>query len=376
MKKVIQLRANLGGRSQIWRAFLDGNQAHIVWGVENGKELESTRTVHQGKQGRSAPEQLESEVVAIARKKIRTRGYELLQDDTGLLVQQSSEVPLPMLARPWDELKCAQIMGSDQLLYIQPKLDGLRCIADLKTGQLWSRAHKRFECGGHIEEAVRAAGKALGNIESDFRFLDGELYRHGWGFQKITSVARRTTKNAHSDQTQLQLHVFDVCAAQSTFKDRFNWLTSVLDSSQDSLVMCETRSLQAGKLDVQEQLEHYESQGYEGIMVRTNQPGYQAGQRSKGLWKVKSFLQEEFKVVSFLKHRELDILGSVRLQDSTGRNFSAAPAKTLEVKSELWENRERYQDGLWCATVKFDSYTKDGVPRFPVLCGLRHLHDT
>ena len=57
---------------------------------------------------------------------------------------------------------------------------------DLSTGLMYSRNRNRVLGLEHIEKEFQHVG-----VSSSMRFLDGELYKQGMGFQTITSIARR-----------------------------------------------------------------------------------------------------------------------------------------------------------------------------------------
>lgn len=56
----------------------------------------------------------------------------------------------------------------------------MRCIADVKTGKLWSRKRKQILGLPHIEKAVRDLGPVA--LKHGVEWLDGELYVHGLTF--------------------------------------------------------------------------------------------------------------------------------------------------------------------------------------------------
>jgi ATP-dependent DNA ligase len=75
-------------------------------------------------------------------------------------------------------------------LYVQPKLDGIRCLVYEKDGQtvFQSRNHTFFQDFPHI--------RAIPGL-----ILDGELYRHGLDFYIFPRLYDQKNFLAHLDQT-------------------------------------------------------------------------------------------------------------------------------------------------------------------------------
>lgn len=386
---------------QEWRVDLFGNMARVTWGQFEGKTQTITRTVRRGKQGRTIEEQLQFEMASLARKKVMRAGYDVVHTDYvvkhvrnagGKNACEKTENKeeeeegvldkpfLPMLATTVDPTE-----SFDKDVFVQPKLDGLRCLADLQTGRLWSRSRKLYTSLDHISKQVRNAGESEVGLElraQGCRFLDGELFSEQHDFQMITSIARRMKSNAHIDVAKLKLYVFDAMWGMDlSFARRWDALNKLIVPSQDkpekqALILCPTIRKAGADVKLQQELDEHIARGFEGVMFRIADEGvYRFGARSAELMKCKAFLQEEFSVQKLVKHRELDTLGAVELTGPNGIVFNASPAVSAESKHDIWLNRDAYETGQWRATVKFHQYSRDGIPRFPVLVGFRHLED-
>lgn len=355
----------MNGGISLWRIVKRNNKICVEWGKENGKMQQVEKTVLEGKQGRNLEEQVDFEIASLVKQKKTKHGYVEMD------AIETESVPLPMLAQPWSSNSETKFDGNK--VFLQPKLDGLRCIADIYTGVLYSRSRKPFTSLGHISSELLKL-----NNQDKVRYLDGEVYLHGMDFQTITSQARRSKP---LQDPVLQLHVFDCLHNSLNFESRLSIVNSLFDDRQPRFVkQCETKLVER-EVDLSGEMHEYIARGYEGVMIRLStdniDSGYQSGVRSKSLYKLKDFDQEEFQVLGFQKHAELDTLGSVLLQLGPGVNktFAATPASTALLKSDLWRNRDLYASGEYLATVKFQGLSKDMVPRFPVLIGMRHRDD-
>ena len=92
-----------------------------------------------------------------------------------------TETIKPMLAHKYNPEK------ADYPAYIQPKLDGVRCIFT-KDGA-YSRTGNEFKNVDHIKKDLKVVFNRYPNL-----ILDGELYNHGLkdDFEKIISLVRKT----------------------------------------------------------------------------------------------------------------------------------------------------------------------------------------
>ncbi len=99
---------------------------------------------------------------------------------------------------------------ADYPAFIQPKLDGVRCLFTAKGA--FSRAGNQFMNVDHIEQALKPFF-----AKNPTAVLDGELYNHGLkdDFEKIISLVRKKkpTDVDKAEAAQLvQYHMYDVAS--------------------------------------------------------------------------------------------------------------------------------------------------------------------
>jgi len=227
-------------------------------------------------------------------------------------------------------------------VYVQPKLDGIRCLVYEKDGQtvFQSRNHTFFQPFPHIKHVEGLV-------------LDGELYNHTLEFQEITSMVR---KKNHPDLGKLEYHVYDILG-EGTFEERLKMIQSVpgvvLRNPVETKLVWSEKEVEAYHASCVER-------GYEGIMIRML-GGLYRQTRSKDLLKYKHFKTEEFKVVGHTVGKE----GIPVFECSAGsKTFGVMMKSSLEEKQAMLLKVESFY-GKWL-TVKYQELSKDGVPRFPV----------
>lgn len=378
------------------------------YGMTGGKLTRSERTAPaKGLQGRTAREQGEQEALAQARKKLRagyvsgTSGEPSTAGGTsgtadgagtpGASGKKSGgcgdggnqEVPLPMLAVDWHKVRRPAAFADDGA-YAQPKLDGIRALANTRTGKLYSRTGKLLEGLSHIEAALLAAAEVA---PPPAEWLDGEVYRHGMDFQDIVGAARR--KNGDDRSQKLQLHVFDTVRPDLGFEARIEALNrwtagfAALSPRHEGIIMqVHTEPVPAAPLEefqerVAALVARFEAEGYEGVILRRDAP-YEPGKRSLTLAKAKNFQDAEFRVLRLTKRERqvgAPLAATVVAETESGTQFEATLGGTEAQRREMWRDRERYRTDGYQVTVRFQELTAAGVPRFPTVVGFRHPDD-
>lgn len=320
--------------------FLDGaiqiDTKNIVAGKNIGKANETT-----------VWDQAISEAQSTYNKQIDKRYRPSIEE----IPEGTDDYFLPMLAQKYSQHSAKITFPA----YGQPKLDGIRAISDGE--ELWSRAGKPLTVPTHIIEQL-----------PDFisNYSDGELYVHGWTFQRVTAAV----KKMREDTLLLQYHVYDRPDPELSFEERFvNW-TPV---NTENIIKVETVLL-----NNETELEVYEAdcvaRGYEGAIVRNAAGLYEYGHRSYDLQKIKRFQDAEFKIIDTTDGVGRDKNAIIfRCETEKGLVFDVRPAVSYELRYKMWEKRDQYIGKL--LTVKFFEYTEDGIPRFPVGLHLREEWD-
>lgn len=354
------------GAIQIWRKERLGNRYRTVSGQINGAAVTSEWTTVEGKNvGRSnetTPEQQAiSEIESQYTKKLSQGGYHKNIKDVDTV-----KFFKPMLADKFDP---KYLPTDDTRVYVQPKLDGMRCIAT-KDG-LFSRQGKPILSVPHVVEALKP------HFDSDTDLiLDGELYSHDLNedFNQIMHLVKKlkpTAEHLAETKEKIQYHVYDMPSHPSGFGDRALAITD-LDLDKNAVVMVKTYLIPANgsiitELDKNNSV--FLSDGYEGMIVRIDDKPYE-NKRSRQLLKRKEFRDEEFTVVSITEGtgNRSGMAGRVTYKTAAGKSFDTNITGGFEYYKELLREADEYVGGQ--GTVKFFEYTPDGVPRFGVTVAL------
>lgn len=250
--------------------------------------------------------------------------------------------------------------------YIQPKLDGVRCISILKNGvcTLWSRTRKQITSCPHI----------VAEIENNFKqdvILDGELYNHSFkeNFEHIVHLVRQEEPDPQC--TDVEYHIYDL-VNEDPFDKRCLSITSKFASPFTKnfkyLRLVETNSV-VQEEDVIKFFEEFKSEGFEGAMLRNGESPY-VNKRSYDLLKVKEFEDAEFEICGIDEGRGKlsGHVGAFKCKDSQGNEFLAKMSGQTERLRDYFKDHSLWEGKR--LTVQFQGLTgKNKVPRFPV--GLR-----
>lgn len=261
-------------------------------------------------------------------------------------------------------------------LYMQPKFDGIRCVAILKNGEctLWSRTRKPIKSVPHIARAIEVTFKApeiarilkevFGNEDI---VLDGELYNHLYknDFEKIVSAVR---KDEPSEGSKLvEYHVYDIIA-KGSFEQRLIILDKFINftSNSDSPIKgVYTRPIQ-NEETVMSFFENSRKRGYEGAMLRNSNAPY-INKRSYDLQKLKEFHEDEFAIFGIEEGRGklAGCVGSFICLTKEKTQFSVKLEGDTEYLKQCFENHSLWQGKK--LTVVYQGYTvAEKKPRFPV----------
>lgn len=358
------------GRLQYWKVEVhpieDSFDRAIIrtqYGKEAGKEQQTGELISEGKNLGKVNEttpyaQAVSEAEARWTKQVERKGYVSDRNQVDVDLRPGAE---PMLAHRYDK----HPEKIDFPCYIQPKLDGHRCIAVYEDGkvELFSRQRKRITGLPHVEEAL--VNLMAGSPEKVI--FDGELYSHDYknNFEELTSHIRN--EEPKEGYQIVQYHIYDLVVSGLPFKERALKLLTNLGNSTDlvdSDVLKLVETLQCEESEVSNFFKQFRSQGYEGAILR-NFNGLYVGTRSYDLQKVKEFADDEFEIVGVEEGRgKMKGHAIFVCHTHEGKEFKAKMKGPMEKLMEYYQNSENYIGKK--VTVQFQEYTKDGIPRFPV----------
>ena len=254
-----------------------------------------------------------------------------------------------------------------QPVYMQPKLDGVRCIFT-KDGA-FSRTGKRFMNVKHIEEELQDLFK-----DKPWLILDGELYNHRLkdDFEKIISLVRKQkpTDEDRSEARRLtQYHVYDYVDGSSfDYKKRQDNLTCS-DMYCPSIHYTETiRVATPAMIKVLHQ--RFLDKGYEGSIIRLN--GEYEQKRSKNLLKVKDFSDSEAEITGFVegKGKRLGTIGKFIAVDSQGMQFGMPVMDKFKYLQDNFKEMQTWIGKI--ATFTYFEKTKRGSYRHPLFKAIRN----
>ena len=336
-----------------WSENTDGTYTLLTQhGQTNGKMITHSTVITCGKNIGKKNETTIFEQTKLEAKsawdKKRKQGYHTHNETPQIIIK-------PMLAITYKhDLKCFPY-------WVQPKLDGVRCLIYMKDGQIifQSRQNTLYEPFEHlIPELMTVFQQMPSNT-----VLDGELYTHGMGFDTLVSMVRRQ-KTKHPDIHKLCYTIYDFFTNDTMkYAERFAHLSKLSKLQMISIIPTHTVN---SKEDIDMWLNKYESDNYEGIMIRGN--GVYKDGRSNDLIKYKKFMDDEFQVIHH--HESKTNIPVFECKTSDGKLFSVMMAESMEHKKEKMENVSDYY-GQWL-TVKYQELSKDGIPRFPVGISFRN----
>lgn len=334
---------------QQWQVIVKDDHFYTEEGIKDGVITKSKPTYckpkNVGKSNESsAKEQAIKEAEAKIKKKMDSGYNEVLSKDKKFFE--------PMLA--------AKLEDNKDLLFtvrtfIQPKLDGLRCINQNNT--LKSRNGKSYVSCPHLYQ--------------NNTIYDGELYNHSLkdDFNKIVSLCKKqkpTIEELEESKNIVQMWIYDLPEIPGLFSERHEILKMCLDVEDNSgfklVSTYEVKSLE----EIEKYHEQFLEEGYEGSIIRLDLGPYE-NKRSKQLLKKKDWIDEEFKILEAIEG-EGNRTGTIGkfildLNDGTERTFESNVKGDFNYLRQVWKDRKKYIGKS--ATVKYFNRTPANKPRFP-----------
>ena len=258
-----------------------------------------------------------------------------------------------------------------QPVYIQPKLDGVRCL--FTADGAYSRNGKKFMNVRHIEMALKPLFDYQPNI-----VLDGELYNHKLknDFEKIISLVRKqkpSDEDRRNAQHLVQFHVYDFFdeLQYDYYETRMHKL-NVSDIYGACVKYVPTYRVHKHEEALNMHHDAFLADGYEGSILRLN--GLYKHGRSYDLMKFKDFSDAEATIVNYEegKGKRYGTLGKFIMQDDDGNIFGCPPGKGYnhtDLKHML-KNIHQYMGQR--ATFTYFQRTNAGSYRHPLFKCIRN----
>jgi len=303
--------------------------------------------------------------------------------------QQTSTMPIhdainvvakkyfPMLAQTFDpKSKTAKKNTIEFPCFVQPKLDGLRCVIyrDPATGEIrrQSRTGTYFDTMSHIAESLAPLFARFPNA-----ILDGELYTTKIPFEELAGLikTKKLTPNDMEKLCVIEYHIYDIVdetmpyhARHDSIKKMFAQVAASTGSSPHVLprYICLVPTIEAKMpADFKAEFGRFIEEGYEGVMLRNKTGMYRCNYRSHDLQKYKEFMEDEFKIIGFTQGEGRDKGTVIWICETKERKeFGVRPRGTMESRRELYKTGEKFVGKM--LTVIFQELTEEGKPRFPV----------
>lgn len=276
---------------------------------------------------------------------------------------------LPMLAQKYKERAKHLVWPA----YIQPKLNGVRCLVERKGDKInfWSRKAKLYKNFNlYMEQEFLSFMK-------DGEILDGEMYNHGdMSFQELMSLIKdEKTPDLKMLKAYVQFHCYDHPDTSLGFKDRYIKWCGGVPNGLNYVRLVETRPIVQHSTDNRHTIDRYHAQftndGYEGSIIRSggDEP-YNFQYRDNQLQKHKDFLDDEFKIVGCKEGTGKDEGKAIfRCITKDKKEFDVRCKGADEVRIEQWQNRKNYMNKM--LTVKYQTLSDSGIPVFPVGVAIR-----
>lgn len=367
------------GKIQTWTIESYGSDPvgyiKTTYGLEPGKKQIATEVITEGKNigkanATNALEQAQAEAQSQWEKKIKKGYVQNIEDaqekkvDTNFITGGVD----PMLAHSYEK----RGKSISYPAYVQPKLDGHRCVAIIQDGKctLWSRTRKRITGVPHIERQLESLVGQLALSEPIV--FDGELYNHDYRdkFEELTSFIRQV--NPKTGHEVVQYWIYDVIT-EGPFSVRAKMLSGLDDRIKDRMDIKNIAVVATNMVESEEEMitafGTYIEFGFEGLMLR-NTDGVYKNKRSYDLQKVKVMSDDDFEVTDVTEGRG-KMAGKAMFHCKTkdGGEFRVKMVGALDSLNHYLDHKEDYIGRK--LTVKYQNLSSEGIPRFPIALRFR-----
>lgn len=350
MKSLFKLDSR--GKIRVIEFWCEGNAFKQNSGVLDGKLVPNIKICKGKNIGKANETSGEEQAILEMESKIR----EKLQEDYFESVEEATtnSVMLPMLAKKYNDEKHKVTWEN---CYIQPKLDGQRCLAICNNGEVQLISRDGIDIQkkhGSMQHIISELSKIKENA-----ILDGELYVHGETFQDVM----RGIKKLSDKSLKISYHVYDTVSDKPfrnrTIRSYIKDLNHVKEVSTYAI---------ANEKDLKTFHDGFISEGYEGSIIRWGESGYKINGRSDSLLKYKDFTDDDFLIVDVIPAENRPEWGMIVCKKE-GNLFSATPKMSHDDKKDILINKNDYIGKT--AIITYFGVSENDIPRFPIFKGCR-----
>jgi len=360
-------------RVRIWKITASEHEDGTCWieteyGQKEGKITYSEKQVKTGKNiGKKNETTVQQQTILICDKTWKDKKEKEEYIENLENIENKIKCFSPMLADKWDpESKVKRKVDIVFPCYIQPKLDGIRCLTYLKDDKIvnQSRQLKYFNDLEHINNELEELFDS-----NQYLVLDGELYNHDIVFNQIAGIVKKEKLKEDDKEKlkQIEYHVYDCFFDNNkdlSFEERYDFLENNLKKLRLKYIKIVNINKCITKNNIFEYHNINLQNKYEGSILRNIHSKYEFT-RTKNLQKYKNFEDNEFEIIDY-KQGEGHDDGTViwKCKTKEGKIFDVRPVGTVEERQKLYKNGDDYIGKL--LTVTYQNISELGVPRFPV----------
>lgn len=334
-----------------WSVWSNGAEVVVEWGKLGGKLQVKQTTCYPKNIGKTNETTSEQQATLEAQSKWNKQYDKYYRE--GIEEAKSMLTEGVMLAE--DYTKKPHLLEDE--FYISRKLDGVRVKTVFDGGEpkWYSRGGKEYNIPEHIKQELLD----IKEISPDCKAIDGEAYVHGYKLQDIQSCVKK-----HNELTnKLTYQVFDA-PTHASWKHRLWWLVMMFNNLPKLEHVQFVGQELITKDELEERLEQYISEGYEGVMMRNPRGKYLfQNNRSSDLLKYKLMKDSECQVIDLTEDKNglalftvvwynKDLMGKVQFELSMNGSHKSNSYENMKDKVGSWIN------------FKYQDTTKDGVPTF------------
>lgn len=265
-------------------------------------------------------------------------------------------------------------------MYIQPKLDGCRCVAyvgDNGKAICQTRQNKQY---AQLTRQKQEIADFLGDTGI---VLDGEWYVHKpvvnntllVGNDKhrfIGSCCKTSLKVPNACEDMIEYHVYDIIDDVLTQKERLKFLQKLFSQYDGKYIKPVRLGVVKSEEEIKAKMEKFLADDYEGAILRNPFSKYQ-NKRTLHLLKFKYFDDAEFKIVG-AKACKGTKEGAVTwiCETEGGKQFSCDMNCPVAESRRMYQHHKEYIGQM--LKVKFFGKYDTGIPRFPKGLEIRDMN--